>query len=135
MSEQSGDSQQRRQYKRKAYHTSAELLLPNRKPIAVRTLDISVGGMGLVVSHNLLAGDYCLIRLPLPIKPNGRLVCEIESTVVHSVFSSGIRRAKVSANLDTAHASRDSVGAFKVGIEFSALKEHVAKAIIQFVNS
>lgn len=78
---------ERRAHERRPLRTTVELLLPGRAPVAVRTTDISIGGIGLVVSANPPVGLEMDLRIPLP-QPGGAVkTVSAHGRVQHSVFS------------------------------------------------
>ncbi|GAA5175500.1 hypothetical protein GCM10025771_07850 [Niveibacterium umoris] len=109
-------SQERRQHARKAFHSVAYVLLTGRQPIAVRTLDISPGGMAIVAPANPPAKMNCKIRISLPVKLRAPTVVEIQATVLHSVLS---RREN----------------GFKVGLHFVHPAPEAKQAIAAFLSA
>src|SRR5664279_5069732 len=103
---------ERRQYKRAALRGIAHLVLTGHPSIEVRTVDISVGGMGIVASANPPAGLACVIRVVIPVKPRGTTTVEVQAKVAHSIFSHG-------------------AGGFLIGLEFSQLSAEAKSAVMQ----
>ncbi len=87
MTEATPTGPDRRVHERKKFRSTAQLLLLGRK-FDVRTLDISVSGVGIICSTNPAAKTPCSIRLSLPMKSSGLRLLELQAMVVHSVFSS-----------------------------------------------
>ncbi len=108
-------SVERRQHERKSLRSSAQLVLPNQAPLEVRTVDLSVGGMGVVAAANLAPRLTCLVRVVVPLKPKGVTVIEAQAQVAHGVLSSS-------------HAG------FLVGLQFVGISAATAAAIKQFMQ-
>lgn len=81
---------EQRAHERRPLRTQVELLLPGQPPLAMRTTDISISGIGLVASANPPRGLVVGIRLQLP-RAVGVLtpppVFELQAVVRHSVYS------------------------------------------------
>lgn len=107
---------ERRQRQRVALRGTAYLALTGHQPVEVRTVDISIDGVGVVGSANPPAGLTCLIRLAIPVKPRGSTPIEVEAKVTHSVFSQG-------------------GGGFLIGLQFVGLSPTATSAIKQFLQS
>ncbi len=78
---------ERRQQQRKALRANAELLLQGAPPIPVRTLDISIGGIGVVSGLNLPQSAPCVIRLAAPGQSRGVPTIRIDAIIMHSIFT------------------------------------------------
>lgn len=91
------------------------VVLPGNQRFAVRTLDISPGGLAIVASANPRPGTTCAVALALPVKPRGAVPLELRAKVVHSVFAS-------------------SEGGFKIGLSFTELPANAAQAIVTFTR-
>jgi c-di-GMP-binding flagellar brake protein YcgR len=105
---------ERRQFERRMYRADARLLMAGMPVIDIRTLDLSVGGMGVTSSCNPESGTVASVQFPL--KFIGRKVVRIDAmvTVMHSIYSGD-------------HA------AFKLGLRFNGLSPNVAELIARFV--
>jgi hypothetical protein len=114
MTEANTTGPDRRIHERKKLRSTAQLLLLGRK-FDVRTLDVSVSGVGIICSANPAAKTACSIRLSIPTKPSGFVLLELHAMVVHSVFSS--------AN-----------DGFSVGLLFVAPSAEAAAAISSYVG-
>lgn len=106
----SGSDRRRHERKRLGGHTV--VVLPPDRIVRVRPLDISVGGMGIVVPIDPPAGIQFRIRTELP---HGTRSTTIEATVqvTHSALSGPYDGFKVGLrfmDLDLAH--RDVIEAF-----------------------
>jgi c-di-GMP-binding flagellar brake protein YcgR len=76
-----------RAHERKPLRIQVELAMAGRPAVALRTTDISVGGIGLVAAANPPAGLVAELRLPLPQRGGGLQVFSVKVRVQHSVFS------------------------------------------------
>ncbi|NML15796.1 PilZ domain-containing protein [Azohydromonas caseinilytica] len=77
----------RRQVDRKAFRSLGLLRLPSRQVLEVRTVDISVGGMGVVAPWNLQRDLCCDIRLRAPVMSAGMDFLVLRCRVAHSILS------------------------------------------------
>lgn len=107
---------ERRQHARKPLRGNARLLLQGRAPFAVRTTDISAGGMGLVASLNMPPKVVGTIQFGLPAKSGGFKGVESRAVVALCIFS-------------------NSEDGFKIGLQFAGLPAPAATVITQFLNS
>ncbi|NUZ05389.1 PilZ domain-containing protein [Piscinibacter koreensis] len=107
---------ERRKQERRTLRANAALRLSGATPVVVRTLDLSVGGMGVVAAINPPAGSRCTIGIASPAQPRGAIAVEIDAVVVHSIFS-----------------SRES--GFKIGLQFGDLTQSAADAINRYLGS
>jgi c-di-GMP-binding flagellar brake protein YcgR len=110
------DGPERRQTERRPLRTSAVVLLPGDQTFTVQTLDISLGGMGIVANANPRQGTRFSIRVALPVRPTGQYLFEAGVEVAHSILA------------------RDE-GAFKVGLRFVSLDPRGESAIRHFIAS
>ncbi len=78
----------RRHQERRILRVQAELHRPGHAPLAVRTIDISEGGISVLCPLNLPARTECTIRTSLPIPPTGRKPVELSAVVRYSILSS-----------------------------------------------
>ena len=109
-----GGGSERRQ-ERKPLRTNAMLRVPGAAPIRVRTLDISVGGMGVVASLNPHPGVACSMAIAPPASASGAPTIAIPATVVHSIFS--VRE-----------------GGFVIGLRYGELSDEAVEAITRFLS-
>jgi c-di-GMP-binding flagellar brake protein YcgR len=82
---------EQRAHDRRPLRTQVELLLPGRPPLAMRTTDISISGIGLLASANPPLGLRVGLRLRLPNALSASAPpteFELQAVVRHSVFSS-----------------------------------------------
>jgi c-di-GMP-binding flagellar brake protein YcgR len=107
---------ERRQYVRRPFRGLAYLVFPGAESIEVRTFDLSVGGVGIIVPTNPPHLATCVIRLSIPVNGAARKSFEAKTQVVHSLLSSSER-------------------GFKVGLRFMGLDAAMATAIIRYVSS
>jgi c-di-GMP-binding flagellar brake protein YcgR len=78
---------ERRQGERKVFRGSAQLLLPNRELVQVRTIDISPGGLGLVAPSNLSPAMVCEIRFRAPLQGERLEILQARGRIAYSVLS------------------------------------------------
>lgn len=105
---------ERRITERKTLRTRATIILGQTQAFEVRTLDMSVGGMGIVAQANPRPGTLMAIRFMLPLKPTGHVAFEAKAKVAHSVYSA-------------------SEQGFKIGLSFIELSPEAAAAAARFV--
>jgi len=79
---------ERRNHERRILKVQAELLITGRPPLAVRTMDISEGGISVLCPTNLPARTECTVRMSLPVPPTGRKLIELRAVVRYSILSS-----------------------------------------------
>lgn len=107
----------RRQFERRILRSKAFLVLPGRPHILVRTLDISVGGMGIVAPINTSPNLVCEVKFLLP---NPAAYSHIQASglavVTHSVFASG-------------------EDGFKTGLKFKEFPKEILDQIERFIKS
>lgn len=105
---------ERRQYPRRFLSGTGFLYLPGRPPIEVHTLDLSVGGVG-IVSPNALAFDQCAeLRLTLTRETPGLDALSLPVRVAYCVLSG------------RQHG-------FLVGLQFLKLPEATAAVIARYM--
>jgi c-di-GMP-binding flagellar brake protein YcgR len=104
----------RRQLRRKPLHGRAKL--SGDGEVEVRTLDISVGGIAVVLMRNLAPNRHCRIRFSVPDAEGQYAWFESEATVAHSALS-GAR------------------GGFVVGLQFLNPAESLIAAVKRYVES
>ena len=95
-------TREQRAHDRRPLRTQVELLLPGRPPLAMRTTDISLSGIGLLASANPPMGLRVGLRLKLANPRSASApptLFELQAVVRHSVFSS-------------------SEGAYRIGMQF-----------------
>lgn len=85
-----GRSQQRR-----PYHSTAYIVLDAQRRLAVRTLDISLGGLSIAADFNPRRDTRFDLRLTLAPKSGGRIELQTSVAVVHSIFGSTERRFRI----------------------------------------
>jgi c-di-GMP-binding flagellar brake protein YcgR len=78
---------ERRRSERKPLRTTSYMSLLGARPVAVRSVDISAGGMSVIAAANPAAKTPCVIRVGLPGKSLGITLVEVQAIVLHSVFS------------------------------------------------
>ncbi|MDH4416486.1 MAG: PilZ domain-containing protein [Acidovorax sp.] len=107
---------ERRTQERRILRVQAELLVPGRPAMPVRTVDISEGGVSVLCTVNLSTRTECTVRLPLPVPPTGRKQLELRAVVLYSILSS-------------------SGGGFQLGMNVLSMDEATRNAIKQFVKN
>lgn len=98
---------------RKALRANAELLVGSEH-IAVRTLDISISGIGVSSAFNPRTGQAMSLLLALPDAPRGSNCVVVPVTVVHSILTRG--------------------GDFKVGLRFADLPPAALDAVRAYLR-
>lgn len=106
---------ERRIAERKTLRIRATIILGQTQAFEVRTLDMSVGGMGIVAQANPRPGTLMAIRFMLPIKPTGYHPFEAKAKVAHSVYSA-------------------SEQGFKIGLSFVDIAPEAAAAAQRFIS-
>lgn len=107
---------ERRDSERRAFRSTAYILLANREPIPVRTVDISPSGLGIVASANPPPQTFCVMRISIPRRSTGLAqTFNVQTRVVHSVLS------------------REHDG-FKIGLVFIEPSDVVVTAIRDFLS-
>lgn len=76
-----------RRHEREYFASTVQLLTPQRRIVEARTLDISLGGLRLVLPANLAVGSRCGLRLVVPRVPFGASTVVAEAEVTSIVFS------------------------------------------------
>lgn len=109
-------SNDRRQNERKPLRTTSYLRLPGARPVAVRSVDIGIGGISVIAAANPPAKTSCVIRVGLPAGALGIKLVEVQASVLHSVFS-----------------GRED--GFKVGLNFVSLSAEARQAISSYLSS
>lgn len=113
MSSQESD---RRAHDRRPLRIPARVLLPGDLSFDVRTLDIGVGGMGIVASANPKPGTTFAIQFALPSKTGGSAApLQVKVKVANSVL--GVDQ-----------------GGFKIGLQFLTMDPGSERIIRQFVT-
>ncbi|WP_028999415.1 PilZ domain-containing protein [Azohydromonas australica] len=80
-----------RRHVRERFATTVQLTLPNRRVLRGRTLDISLGGMQLVLPESLPLHGECELSLTIPAIPMGAKVITARARVT-SIVCSGRER-------------------------------------------
>jgi c-di-GMP-binding flagellar brake protein YcgR len=105
----------RRVHERKLLRVAAQVIVPGRPEVEVRTWDISAGGIAVVAAVNPPVGLKFKLRVRLPVRPAGTAALESQVEVMHSVLIK-------------------SEGGFKVGLRFVDLSSTAAAAVMQFLT-
>lgn len=106
---------EQRQHARRLLRTTAQLIVAGSPPFAVRTVDISAGGMAIVTTVQPPRGLNCTVLLSLPQTGREPVPLALPVTVAHSIFSSGEEGVKV-------------------GLSFNALPPEAAALVQRFVD-
>ena len=110
------DGENRRKSERRILRTQAHADFPGYQPVAIRTLDISEGGMAIVAPLNFKPGTAFQIRFNVPVLSKGVLAFTASVKVMHSVFSS-------------------AEDGFKIGLAFTNVPPASASALTQYFKS
>jgi c-di-GMP-binding flagellar brake protein YcgR len=115
-----GNGAERRQHERRTLRVAAQLKLTDAsatgaRPMDVRTLDISLGGMGVVTPVNLRSGVTLTISFTLPARSKGITPIQARVQVMHSILG------------------RDE-GGFKIGLRFLAADNATNAAIREYLG-
>lgn len=105
----------RRRENRKVFRGPAQLLLPNREVQRVRTLDISLGGIGIVASSNLPKDAVCEIKFRAPLLGNRVEMLVARGRIAYSILSG-------------------KENGFLVGLQFTDIPPGTQALIRRFVN-
>jgi c-di-GMP-binding flagellar brake protein YcgR len=106
----------RRTTERRAFRAPALLKLPSQQVLEVRTFDISVGGIGLVVPLNLRRDSVCDVRVRAPVQAEGMEVIMARGRIAHSILSGKEK-------------------GFLIGLEFVTLSDPLLSLIKQYVGT
>jgi c-di-GMP-binding flagellar brake protein YcgR len=105
-----------RVHRRRLLNIPAEVALSASQSFAVRLLDVSEGGAGIVAPAAAPSGLKFTLRFQLPERVGmAATPVELQSRVVHSVLS------------------RDSAG-FRIGVQFLALRDEEIQRLRSYVN-
>jgi c-di-GMP-binding flagellar brake protein YcgR len=107
---------ERRHHQRVAFNSDATLQTIGATPMPVRTRNISVGGISLLVSKDLAMDTRCKIHVTIPDGNSEAIAVELLARVVNSNFN------KIE-------------GAYMLGCEFINLTANVAAIIARFMHS
>ena len=86
--------EERRKTARKTFFVMGQIALPTRGPMAVRYLDISTGGVGLVSDLNIPARTRVHLKFTIMLADSSFYPFVVQAEVAHSTFSS-LRRGFV----------------------------------------
>lgn len=113
---------ERRQFERRVLHTTAKLFLSDtdedsKRPMVVRTADVSIGGMAIVTPLNLKKDVMLVIRFTIPERSRNSPAADLflHVQVMHSVLA------------------RD-VDGFKVGLRFVNIDAKSQEVLRDFVS-
>lgn len=107
---------ERRAHVRRKLRSPAFMVLPGGKVVDVRTLDISAGGMGLLIGANPPKGTVFDLQMALPMRSDGHRKLRAKVEVMQSIYD-----------------GQD--GGFKVGVRFVGLEPDDSAAIAAFLQS
>lgn len=105
----------RRQYERKLLRVPAQMIVPGVGQISVRTIDISLGGIGVISDAKLPMMAEGMIRLSIP---------TMQQTVVDVICRATIMHCIYNGDLD----------GFKVGLKFTEMSMPTRDAIYRFIR-
>jgi len=83
-----GAASERRNQSRRILRVQAQLHIAGHPPMAVRTMDVSEGGISVLCAVNLPVRTECTIHVQLPIPPNGRRLLQLRAVVQYGILSS-----------------------------------------------
>lgn len=106
---------ERRSHARRNLRTSAVIVLPGGKTVDVRTLDISPGGVGLLIGANPPKGTFFDLQVALPMRSDGHTKLHVKVEVMQSIYD-----------------GHD--GGFKVGVRFVGLEPDDSATIAAFLR-
>ena len=106
---------ERRVEPRRALRVNAELRHAEQR-IGVRTLDISMSGIGISASINPRIGQTFLLILAEPSAPRGPVRIEMPVTVAHSILTA-------------------AEGEFKIGLRFEQLSRSSIEVVKTYLRS
>ena len=78
---------ERRREDRRPLRGPAQLLLPSRELLHARTVDLSLGGIGLVAPSNLPANAICEVKFRAPMVDNRIEMLIARGRVAYSILS------------------------------------------------
>lgn len=110
-----GAGTESRQYPRERFASTVQLLLSGRHIVEGRSLDISVGGLLVVVPVNLAVQSNCTIRFLIPGIPDG----------AHQVMA----RTQITSNVFSGKEN-----GFLVGLRFTTIGEVSLSAIREYLH-
>jgi PilZ domain len=105
---------ERRHQHRRPFQSSTLLRLPSQQLVQVRTLDIGLGGVGLVAAQHFLSAAGCELRLLLPVNFKAPTMLVVQAAINSSVY-------------------RAIDGGFKIGLHFNGLTPEQTVLIEQFI--
>ncbi len=106
---------ERRAHVRRKLRIAAALLLPGGKTVDARTLDISAGGMGLLVGANPPKGSVFHLEANLPMRIEGNAPLRAKVEVMQSIYG----RAE---------------GGFMVGVRFVDIQPESEAVLASFLK-
>lgn len=107
---------EQRRSERKIFRSPAQLWLPGREWQSVRTVDISTGGLALVVPSNLPTDAPCEIRFRAPLLGLRIEMLQTRGRIAYSILSG-------------------KENGFLVGVQFLELPDPARKLIRHYVSS
>lgn len=107
---------ERRHHQRVAFNSDATLQTIGVKPIAVRTRNISVGGLSVLTSQEIAPDTRCKIHIAIPDDSSDAIPVELVARVVSCNYN------KIE-------------GGFMLGCEFINLTANAAATIARFMHS
>lgn len=98
------------------FRKTALAIFDNAPQTIVETLDLSVGGLGIISPLHGTPNSVCWIRLRLPETPHHNLTFDVKTMVTYSVFS-------------------NENSGFKVGLKFVNAKPEMLQLIEKIIAS
>jgi c-di-GMP-binding flagellar brake protein YcgR len=107
---------ERRQVERKSLRVRVRVALAGKPDMEVRAVDVSTGGMSLVVDLNLAPATSCHLSFMLPLPDGGMHQVQIAAVIAHCTYS-GQRSG------------------FVIGLQFKGASEDLKAALLRYVKS
>jgi len=106
---------ERRQVERKPLRVRVRMTLADQPETEVRAVDVSTGGISLVVDLNLAPGTPCKLAFTLQLPDNSLHKVQVGAVIVHSTYS-GQRMG------------------FVTGVQFKGASEDLKAALLRYVK-
>jgi hypothetical protein len=74
---------ERRKYERKVFRGAAQIEFPGHQRFAVRVLNISTSGTGIITPTDMPSNTICTILFSVPSSSHGTEALEVRATVIH----------------------------------------------------
>jgi len=106
---------ERRQVERKPLRVRVRMALAGKPEAEVRAVDVSTGGMSLVVDLNLATGTPCNLAFTLQLPDSSLHKVQVGAVIVHSTYC-GLRSG------------------FVIGLQFKGASESLKAALLRYVK-